>query len=75
MQFFNRVFDWQAVAVPAGDVLRVKAGQLARFDDHVFQDLVDCVADVQFAVGVGWAIVQHKQRCALARDPQALVQT
>ena len=74
MQLFNRVFDRQAMAVPARDVLRVKPGELARFDNHVFQDFVNSVADVQFAVGVGRAIVQDKQGCALARDPQALVQ-
>ena len=75
VQFFNRVFDRQAVAVPAGDVLRVKTGQLARLDDHVFQNLVDRVADVQFAVGVRRPVVQDKQWCAFARNPQALVQT
>ena len=40
MQFLDRVFDRQAMAVPAGDVLRVKTVQLLALDDHVFEDLV-----------------------------------
>ena len=74
MELFDGVFDRQAVAIPAGDVLRVKTGELLGLDDHVFQDLVDGVANVQFAIGVGRAVVQDKQRCAFARHPQALVQ-
>ena len=46
MEFFNGVFDRQAMAIPAGDVLRVKASQLAGFDNHVFQHFVECMANV-----------------------------
>ena len=74
MQFFDGVFNRQTVAVPAGDVLRVKARELFGLDDHVFQHFVQRVADVQFAVGVGRAVVQHKQRCALAGHTQFFVQ-
>jgi outer membrane protein len=71
----DRVLDRQAVAVPAGHVLRVEAGQLPRLDDHVLEHLVDGVAHVDLAVGVGRAVVQHEQRRALARIAQALVET
>ena len=74
MQFFDRVFDRQTMAVPAGDVLRVKARQLFRLDDHVLEDFVERVTDVQLAVGVGRAIVQDEEWCALARGAQLLVQ-
>ena len=46
MQFFDGVFNRQTVAVPAGDVLRVKARELFGLDDHVFQHFVQRVADV-----------------------------
>ena len=75
MKFFDSVFNRQTVAVPAGDVLRIKTGQLARLDDHVFQHFVQRVADVQFAVGIRRAVVQHKQRLAVARHTQLFVQT
>ena len=74
MQFFNRVFNGQAVAVPARNVLCVKACQLLGLDDHVFEDFVQGVANVQIAIGVGWAIVQHKQGRTLAGHPQFLIQ-
>ena len=46
MQFFNGVFNGQAVAVPAGNVLRVKARQLLGLDDHVFEYFVQGVTNV-----------------------------
>ena len=75
MQFFNGVFDGQAVAVPARNVLRVKARQLLGLDDHVFEYFVQRVTNVQFAVGIRGAVVQHKQRGALACHTQFFVQT
>ena len=74
MQFFNGVFDGQTVAVPARNVLRIKASQLLGLDDHVFEHFVQGVANVQFAVGVRRAIVQNKQRRSLTGCAQFLVQ-
>jgi len=54
------VLDRQAVTVPARRVARVEAGELARLDDHVFQDLVGRVTHVQGAVRVGRAVVQDE---------------
>ncbi len=62
--FFDHVFDRQAVTVPAGHIGRIKARQVFGADDDVFKDLVDRVADVNVAVGVGGTIVKHKARTA-----------
>ncbi len=58
--YFDLVLDRQAVAVPARHVGRVEAGQRLRADDDVLEDLVDRVADVDVAVGVGRAVVQDE---------------
>ena len=50
--------DGQAVAVPAGDVGRVEAGHGLGLDDEVLEALVERVAQVDGAVGVGRAVVQ-----------------
>ena len=63
------------MAVPAGNVLRIKASQLAAFDDHVFEHFIQRMADVQFAIGIRRAVVQHKQRLAVACHAQLFVQT
>ena len=71
---FDRVLDRQAVAIPARDVDRVQPLELARLDDHVFEDLVDGVAHVDLAVGIRRAVVQYKLRRARARGAQLRVQ-
>ena len=50
--------DGQAVAVPAGDVGGVEAGHGLGLDDEVFEGLVERVAEVDGAVGVGRAVVE-----------------
>jgi hypothetical protein len=57
---FDLVFDRQAVAVPARHIGRVEAGQGLGTDDHVLEDLVHRVADVDVAIGIGRAVVQHE---------------
>ena len=61
MQLLNRVLNGQAMAVPARDVLRIKARELPAFDDHVFEHFVERVPNVQLAIGVGWTVVEHKE--------------
>ena len=56
--------DRQAVAVPAGQVVDVIAQGEARADDEVLQRLLQGVADVDRAVGVGRSVVQHEHRRA-----------
>ena len=67
------VLDRQAVAIPAGHVGCVKAHKAAGFHDHVFQDLVDRMPDVNAAVGVGRAIVQDELFPAFALLAQVAV--
>ena len=67
------VFDGQAVAIPAGHIGCVIAHETAGFHDHVFQDLVDRMPDVNAAVGVGRAIVQDELFPAFALFAQVAV--
>ncbi len=62
-------FDGQAVAVPAGDVAAVIAEHLVRPDDNVLQYLVEGVADMQVAVGVGRPVVQLERLASRALRP------
>ncbi len=57
---FDLVFDGQTVAVPARHVGRVEASQGLGADDDVLEDLVEGMAQVQVAVGVGRAVVQDE---------------
>ncbi|KAG0771844.1 hypothetical protein G6F22_016155 [Rhizopus arrhizus] len=70
----DRDLDRQAVAVPARHVGCIEAGQVARLDDDVLQDLVDRMAEVDAAVGVRRAVVQHEQRAAGGVVAQLLVE-
>jgi hypothetical protein len=77
--FLDLPLDRQAVTVPAGHVVDVVAQGEARADHEVLQRLVQGVADVDRAIGVGRAVVQHEQRGAVGlalgadRAVQALV--
>ncbi|MPL90964.1 hypothetical protein SDC9_37023 [bioreactor metagenome] len=54
-------FDRQAVAVPARDIAAVVAHHLMAAHDDVLDRLVQRVADVQMAVGIGRAVMQHER--------------
>ncbi len=71
---FDLVLDGQAVAVPARDVGRIEAGQGLGADDDVLEDLVHRMADVDVAVGIGRAVVQHEARTALATPRESLIE-
>ncbi len=58
-------FDRQAVAVPARHIDRVLAELLLHAVDHVLQDLVEGVADVEVAVGVGRPVMEDEFLAAL----------
>ena len=58
--FFNLPFNRQAVAIPAGDVIRVKPRHLRGAIDHILQNFIERMADMQIAIGIGRAIMQHK---------------
>ena len=57
--FLDLPLDRQAVAVPAGNVVDVMAQQEAAADHEILQRLVQGVADVDVAVGVGGAVVEN----------------
>ncbi len=58
--FLDLPLDRQAVAVPARHVVRVVAAHLEGARDHVLQHLVQRMPDMDVAVGVGRAVMQHE---------------
>jgi hypothetical protein len=74
VQLLDLVFDRQAVAIPARYVGRIETGQCARADNDVLEDLVHRMADVDIAVGVGRAVVQHEAGPALGCLADLLVE-
>ena len=73
MLLLNKNFNRHAVAIPARHIDRIEARHLLRFDNNVFQHLVDRMTDMNGRVGVGRAIVQNKFRLALARGTNFFV--
>ncbi|MND95901.1 hypothetical protein D3C80_881680 [compost metagenome] len=71
---FNLVLDRQTVAVPARYVRGIETGQGLGTDNHVLENLVQRMTDVNLAVGIGRAVVQHELRTILANFAQLLVQ-
>ena len=67
-------FDRQAVAIPAGDVGRVEALEALRAHDHVLEDMVQRVADVDVAIRIGRAIVEDEFFAARAGIAQGAVE-
>src|SRR3546814_7820055 len=65
-----RISDWSSDVcssdLPAGYVDRIVAGHGAAFDDDVFKDFIDGVADVDIAVRIGRPIVQDEFRSSFA---------
>ena len=72
--FLDLPFDRKPVAVPARNVRRVTPKQRLRADDHVFQHVVERVADVHVAVRVGRAIVKDELFAAFPLGAEALVE-
>ena len=58
--FLDLPFDRQAVTVPARHVVGIEAEHLLALGHHVLEDLVQRVADMDVAVGVGRAVMQHE---------------
>ncbi len=65
--------DRQAMAIPARHIRRIKAGQAAGLDNHVLQNFVDGVTQVQLTVRIGRAVVKDKFRSSGAGCPDLLV--
>ena len=58
--FLDLPFNWQAMAVPTGDVVGILTHHLLRPVDYVFQNFVEGVADMQITVRVGRSVVQDE---------------
>ena len=63
---FDHQFNGEAVTIPAGDKWGIKSLKILALDDEVFKDLVDRMADMDFAIGIRGAIVEHEQRLPLS---------
>src|SRR5690606_20992325 len=63
--FFDLYLDRHAVAIPARYVRSIETVKLTGLDDHVFQDLVDRMAQMNIAICVRWTIVQDEFGTAL----------
>jgi len=68
-------FDGEAVTVPARHVRRVEPEHLARAHHEILQDLVERGPDMDVAIGIRRAVMQHEQRPALGLGAQAGVKT
>ena len=60
VRFLDLDFDRHAMAVPAGNIGHIEAGQRLRTDDDVLENLVHRMPDVDVAVGIRWAVVQDE---------------
>ena len=50
----------QTVTIPTWDIARIFAHHLLRADHHIFEDLIECMADMQVAIGIGRPVMQGK---------------
>src|SRR5690606_22876568 len=68
------MLDRQTMAIPACNIRCIETRQALRLDDDVLENLVDGVTNMNAAVGIGRAIVEHENIAALARLAQTLVE-
>ena len=68
--FLDEPFDRQPVAIPARHIGRVPAQHLLRAVDDVLQDLVERGAEMDFAIGIRRAVMQHEFLAAPRRLAQ-----
>ena len=67
-------FDGEAVAVPARHIGGLEAAHPLALEDDVLEDLVEGVADVDMAVGVGGTVVEDVFRLFLAGFDQLFIE-
>ena len=72
--FLNLPLNGQAVAIPTGDIGGIFAQQALRAHDHVFEDMVERMANMHVAIRIGRAIMQDELFPALPRVAQAAIQ-
>ena len=71
---FDLPFDRQAVTIPARNVVRVIAAHLEGTCDHILEDLVQCVTNMNIAIGIGRTVMQHIERTVLCLFAQLLIE-
>ena len=64
--FFDLPFVRQAVTVPARHIIRIVPGHLLRAGNEIFQDFVERMTDMDIAVGIRRAVMEHEFRPAPA---------
>ena len=64
----------QPMAIPARHIRGIEARPGFRLDNDIFEYLVDGMADMYIAVGIGGAIVQHELGAAVANFANFLVE-
>ncbi len=74
MGHFDLVLDRQTMAVPTRYIRGIEARQGLGTQDHVLENLVDRMTDVNIAVGVRRTVVQDELGTILANLAQLLVQ-
>ena len=70
---FDFPLDRQAVAVPARHVIRIEAEHLLASRHHVLEDLIEGMADVDVAVGIGRPVMKDEFRATARGCTQALI--
>ena len=73
--FLHLQLDRQAVTVPARHIGGIKAGQGAALDDDVLEHLVNRMPDMDLAIGIRRAVMQHELVTAGAGLADLAVQT
>ena len=68
---FDLPLDRQAVAIPTRHIIRVFTHHLLRSVDHIFQDLVQGVTNMEIAVRVWRTIMQNKRLASFGRFTHA----
>ena len=72
--FEDLMFNRQAMAIPPWHIGHLVARHRLRFDDDVFENLVQRMTDMNSAIGIGRAIMQHIPRPAFPRLLNLFVQ-
>ncbi len=67
-------FDRQAVTIPARNVVRVVAKHLVRARNQIFQNFIECMADMDVAVRIRRAVVENEFLAALRGLAHQLVE-
>ena len=71
---FNFPFDGQAMTIPARHIIGIFPQHGLRAVNHIFQNFIQRMTDMQLAIGIGRAIMQHKFRGISPFCPQSFIQ-